>query len=720
MAHIETKDPFGFVGSHVIRRQPRKKSGDEHGWLTRYDEALDCYTLFVPGKGEPRKLARGEVMKFLSAPNIELHNDDHDEFPPPIKDTITSRYLGAILRRPREGSGSDTMTDVDDDVRGFVKCYLPFGDRYLVEYEDGTEDEISESAVIEGVLALLKSLFFSPKRKKLRHESIRTKKHTRGFIDELNDEPTRQKRRRLGDMITQEIPVGSVEVVEDAAGDNLELITEVKMEMEAAPSILDMMSSSTSEATRQNALERASHPVDELKEGKEVDSSARRQEVTKSMRETVKDTKQLEKTVAYYVVNTKPHVAVEPLPRRAMAFELLRASLLNLLDHREAISVRTAMQYDLLQNPDVRDRDAVIRFVNADGLTVLNRLLNSLANDNWDDENEEKDGEHSSRDRMKLDNELLHVLKIVAMLPTPSRDQVIASTVGKTINYLCKTGGPPGRQNALPKCITALAKWIKTSWIKNIPSAPKPKAISHNSSTQPPHRLQQQARRGGRGGSSGRPSLQLNRRQLPPPQRPFPISKTQEEHQGLRNNLALSGLARPNQVAEVQSKGPSALPHLPVSRRVHGGLKPDWMRQKENLSRSRFCLDDTATMDKKIGLVSSAPVVTSPPSAVPPQDHNPDQHEGAGGPDGVFGRPQKLRFGKRWSTREFGIQDPPDTLRQSSIRSSYATPSYGHSRYPNQHSVHMPPVPPPTRRPRSILRRVSRYNDEPALDGPDM
>ncbi|POM79706.1 Integrase catalytic core protein [Phytophthora palmivora] len=64
MAHIETKDPFGFVGSHVVRRQPRK-GGEEHGWLTRYDEALDCYTLFVPGGGEPRLLARGEVMKFL-------------------------------------------------------------------------------------------------------------------------------------------------------------------------------------------------------------------------------------------------------------------------------------------------------------------------------------------------------------------------------------------------------------------------------------------------------------------------------------------------------------------------------------------------------------------------------------------------------------------------------------------------------------------------------
>ncbi|POM65540.1 Hypothetical protein PHPALM_18725, partial [Phytophthora palmivora] len=449
MAHIETKDPFGFVGSHVVRRQPRK-GGEEHGWLTRYDEALDCYTLFVPGGGEPRLLARGEVMKFLSAPNIELHDDDQDDFPPPVKDTTTSRYLGVKLRRLHQVS-SDDENSVNEDVRGHVTCFMPFGDRYCVEYEDGSTEEISETAVIDGMIALIKSPFFSsPSQKRTRGGSIRTRS-----IDEMDKgiAPLRRKRQRVetaSDATIQEIPSGSVAVVENVDEeqkdddvvivDQTEVEADVDKETEPAPNILEIMSSTLGNATRENSLEMASHPVEEpmqvdegevadvVEEGMESENLATNDPAIDT---TPANSARTGEEKPFYIIDKRPHAATEPLPKRAMAFELLRASLLNLLDRREASTVKIAMQYDLLGNPDVRDRDAVIRFLDADGLIVLNHLLNSFATEVLDDEDEEskEDSPEKIRERMERDDELLHVLKIVAMIPTPARDQVIASNI---------------------------------------------------------------------------------------------------------------------------------------------------------------------------------------------------------------------------------------------------------------------------------------------------
>ncbi|KAI9998371.1 hypothetical protein PInf_002758 [Phytophthora infestans] len=752
MAHIETKDPFGFVGSHVVRKQPRK-GGEEHGWLTRYDEGLDCYTLFVPGGGEPRLLARGEVMKFLSAPNIELHDDDQEEFPPPVKDTSTSRYLGVKLRRPREAS-SDNESHVDEDIRGHVTCFLPFGDRYCVDYEDGSIEEMSEAAVIDGIIALIKSPFFSsPSHKKIQNGSVRTRRS----IEELDGEDTahiRRKRQRVEaptDENVQDIPSGSDAVVgnvSDQQQDNdIILVDDAEMEAgtftetEPAPNILEIMSSTLGNTTRENSLELASHPVEEPILVDEDEVPGQDDTVVEVLEnpegptsgENAADTvptdaaaAESKKDAPFYIIEKKPHAAIEPLPRRAMAFELLRASLLNLLDQREATVVKIAMQYDLLRNPDVRDRDAVIRFMDADGLLVLNHLLNSFATEVLDDEEEsEEDTMEKIRERMERDDKLLHVMKIVAMLPTPSRDQVIASNIGKTINYLTKKRGPPGRKSVLPKCITGLAKWIKSSWIKNISPAPKVSPKAASKPRQPANRRQQQARRGGRGRSSGCSSHQLNRRQPPPSQRPqrqissIPRTPPEEQHFPV-DNTPIPRLSRPPSQQPVAAPAP-APPQPPAPRRVTGGLKPDWMRQKESLSRSRFCIDDNAVVDTRLYRdnrarpITNVPVVATPCQASTQQDRNPDQREDAGGPDGVFGRAQRLRFGKRWNTREFGIKDPPGTLRQP--QRSYSMPSYGRSQYSDQYeSVYVPPVPNSSRQPRSILRRVSRYNDEPAID----
>ncbi|GMF65970.1 unnamed protein product [Phytophthora lilii] len=748
MAHIETKDPFGFVGSHVVRRQPRK-GGEEHGWLTRYDEALDCYTLFVPGGGEPRLLARGEVMKFLSAPNIELHDDDQDDFPPPVKDTTTSRYLGVKLRRPQP-STADEEGHANEDVRGHVSSFLPFGDRYCVEYEDGSTEEISESAVIDGMIALIKSPFFSsPSRRKIRSGSVRIRSSIE--IDDEDVSAGRRKRPRVeiaSDADVVQIPSGSVAVVENTAEeqkdddvivvDQEELGTGALNETEPAPNIMEIMSFAVGGATRENELEKASHPVEQpahVDEGQVADQNDV-VEILKSQPQagntdyaadtTTESAAQAgkKKEMPFYIIDKKPHAATAPLSKRGLAFELLRASLLNLLDRREASVVKIALQYDLLRNTDVRDRDAIIRFMEANGLMVLNHLLNSYATEILDDEDEETKGSAESteknRERMERDDELLHVLKIVAMLPTPGRNQVISSNIGKTINYLCKVRGPPGRQSPLPRCITGLAKWIKSSWIKNIPPASKSSPKNTPKARPTPSRPQQQARRGGRGGSPGRQS----RRQPPPSQRPQrqvpPAPRMPSVDNTLISRLSRQRLTPPTQQSAAAPAAASTTTQAPAPRRVTGGLKPDWMRQKENLSRSRFCIDDNTNVDTRLYRdsrtrpITNVPIVASSFQAPVQHDRNPDQHEDAGGPDGVFGRPQRLRFGKRWSRQEFGLHDPPGILTQPP--GSYSMPSYGRSQYPEQYSVRVPPVPYLSRPPRSILRRVSRYNDEPVIE----
>ncbi|TDH73658.1 hypothetical protein CCR75_002328 [Bremia lactucae] len=743
MAHIETKDPFGFVGTHVVRRKPRR-SGEEHGWLTRYNEALDCYTLFVPGGGEPRILSRGEVMKYLSAPNIELHDNDQDEFPPPVKDITTSRYLGVkVLRQSHQVLRLNRSGEVDD-IWGQVTCYLPFGDRYRVEYDDGSSDEMSESAVIDGIIALVKSPSFSqPYRQKMRRNRLVKITQRRDAADEEARVVRRRKRQRVeinADKYVQEIGSDSDAGAENAANpqtDNgVNLADQRAGEGDEAETVLNISEkpSSAIAASGRTSLEMASCPEEPINLVAVVHND--KDQVTakvlkmpaelansKMPHEDKSNEAGKQKTIPIYVMKKKLHKATEPLPRRAMAFEILRAALVNMMNRPEANAIKTVMQYNLLRNPDVRDRDAVLRFLDDDGLLVLNYMLNLFSTEALKDNESIGDLNDKMRDQLKRDNEVLHVLKIVAMLPTPSRDQVIASSIGKTINYLCKMRGPPGRESVLPTCIIDLAKWIKSSWIKNIPpaakSVSKASCITRNLASRP----QQQARRGGRGGSPGRPSIRLNLRRPPPlhrPQREFRLASREstEEQDVAVDNTPIPRLSRGKQSLPLQE--PEAVvastPQLPTSRPVTGGLKPDWMRQKENLARSRFCID-TTNLDKNCRdrQTRNGPGVAAP---VTLQKRNPDQHEDAGGPDGVFGRPQRLRFGKRWSIQEYSIKDPPSTITQPP-KTSHTMPINVRSQYSEQErAVQVPSVPYSTRPPRSILRRISRYNDEPAIDGP--
>lgn len=183
MSHIKTKDPFGFVGSHVIHQRGSGATAgaatsrassfsgfggattasstavngsdqqEEHGWITRYDARLDNYTLFIPGKGASVH-SRGDVMKLIVDPSFLVQNDDDDEFPAPIEDP-TSRYVDVPMTKAAVGLGASSSAN--GSINGVVKCYLPFADVYKVVYEDGTSEEVSEDTIINSMIFMLTS-----------------------------------------------------------------------------------------------------------------------------------------------------------------------------------------------------------------------------------------------------------------------------------------------------------------------------------------------------------------------------------------------------------------------------------------------------------------------------------------------------------------------------------------------------------------------------------
>lgn len=217
MAHIKTKDPVGFVGSHVIHQRgsaataasATSRAGsfsgfesaattaataiatgddkqEEHGWITRYDARLDSYTLFIPGKGASVH-SRGDVMKLIADPSFLVQNDDDDEFPAPIEDP-TSRYVDVPMTKAAAvGLGVPSSTA---SVDGVVKCYMPFADVYKVVYEDGTSEEVSEDAIINSMIFMLTSQRAAltaptvPAKPATAADSENTKKRKRG-VDAL-------------------------------------------------------------------------------------------------------------------------------------------------------------------------------------------------------------------------------------------------------------------------------------------------------------------------------------------------------------------------------------------------------------------------------------------------------------------------------------------------------------------------------------------------------
>ncbi|KAJ0400932.1 hypothetical protein P43SY_006615 [Pythium insidiosum] len=178
MAHIETKDPFGFVGSHVVqrvvsrgRRRPRQSAADSdaadkhdggvvlHGWITRYDVRLDAYTLYLPGSRGTTLHSRGDVMKFIANPEFQLRREDDDAFPPPVEDTA-SRFVGLPMRKaarsPRKRRADSAP--LSGAIAGRVACFRPFADRYRVVYDDGSSDDVTESDIVDSLIATVKAM----------------------------------------------------------------------------------------------------------------------------------------------------------------------------------------------------------------------------------------------------------------------------------------------------------------------------------------------------------------------------------------------------------------------------------------------------------------------------------------------------------------------------------------------------------------------------------
>ncbi|KAF1316784.1 hypothetical protein FI667_g15215, partial [Globisporangium splendens] len=751
MAHIKTKDPFGFVGSHVIRKNRSLAAGgfsgfggsvsssaaesgeDEHGWITRYDARLDSYTLFIPGKG-PSAYTRGDIMRLIADPNFHVQNDDDDEFPAPIEDT-KSRYVDVPM-----------VKNADDGcaIKGTVRCYLPFADLYKVVYEDESTEEASEDAIINSMILMLT-----------------TQTHTSATLAENTQQQGVSKKRKRVDVpavslpptppSSLSVPLPPATVRSVSAPTTPSLSPPSMMPVSFSPllrmggspvvthsNILELAGSSVSmnsngaaaletpaaaaavvplAVTAQSAQVNQATPlpsVDPTPAAPFVKNEPPPEDVVmliddepsvemipldaddvimQPAESSAPSTSSPSNPSRFYLIPPEAtrYEAVEPLEKRSVAYGYLRQELLSMLDRKEASAKKIAIQYDILRNPDIKHQNAIRRFMEASGLVVLNHLIKV----------------YSAGKDLGLEpygETVLLLFKIVAMLPTPTQDQVISSGIGKTIGYLSRSQPPPPFTN-LPKSIGHLAKWIRAVWSAKV-------------KRDPDHKQKMAAIADARA-KSGRPSKHLGartppgsgaQRQMPPIEIPEPIEVDATPIPRRANRPVL-----PNPPSPAAPRPPLAPPadlSLPLSNagRKTGNLKPDWMRQKENLSRTRFSIggdsaaefnhykrrNGAATPASGIasGSTSNTSILSlSAPSENPASYHGEnEQAEGAGGERGTYGRRQRITFGSRWSVVEFHRDSPPDAVRPTSRFHSQQPQRYG--------------------RPRSILRRHSKYRDD--------
>lgn len=413
MAHIKTKDPFGFVGSHVIRKcsaaaaTTRGFSGfgggssssssaanggqDEHGWITRYDARLDSYTLFIPGKG-PSTYTRGDIMKLISDPGFHVQNDDDDEYPAPIEDT-KSRYVDVpMVKSSSTASG----------VAGTVKCYLPFADLYKVVYDDQTTEEVSEDTIIDSMIRMLAS-------------QVQTQATT---VNENQQQQRQSKKRKRVDVpavaasvaatpLHVPLPPATVRSVSAPVPpvSMMPVSFSPLLRMGGSPvvthsNILELASTSSSSSSVSSngaaAMEtpRAAAPVPAPAAQHLPPPSVQPLSATTPfikneppssdniimliddepavemipldaddvIMQPVVSSSSTEASAGpalprpFYLISDEPYEPVKPLEKRSVAYGCLRQELLNILDRREAGAKKIAMQYDILRNPDIKVR----------------------------------------------------------------------------------------------------------------------------------------------------------------------------------------------------------------------------------------------------------------------------------------------------------------------------------------------------------------------------
>lgn len=777
MAHVVTKDPFGFVGAHVVqhahaharrgRRRQRSTStantnttshalkpdpgaaaastaasddesdGDQlittrdglfvlHGWITRYDVRLDAYTLFIPGTGTSLH-ARGDVMKFISNPEFQLRRVTDDGLAPPIEDT-TSRFVDApVLRyrvrgkkRPRLATGRPGVDDgdgVDDSVAGRVACYLPFTDQYRAVYEDGVTAELTESEMVDGVVAFARHA--REALAQLKTTDAATRKRRRGqrpatpvvqvsqaaatsisnnntAVDDDGEEtedeappvavPTIKKEtikppprgddhHHHEDAASQVVQVdatawendASVALPGDAPTANRGEIDDDEP-MELLP-LDDDDDDNVAPSTVSSAAPPATSATTTPIWVPDIVALAYEDDEVMEVTPPVPIPEQLAR---FYSPPTYTHVATAHLEKRTAAFDVVRAELAVLIESDEARALETALVADVLANKDIKARDAVRRFVETGGLVVLNTVLNARASDAL------------ARPEHRYDH-VLRLLKVLAMLPTPSERQVMESSIGKTLGRLIKARFREQSTTAdtrMPKCIAHLAKWIKHRWIATMKREAKPTAASTVAASTttsrptavPKKHLQRpiHGRPNGHRSNDPEPIPRLVRGApprspmfVPPPPPPPPP-------------VVPFGVSQPKDILGSALASPRA---------NKSSLKPDWMRQKDLLTRTRFTINADATAERQHyqrATPQHQPHNNAPPSQTQRVEEDPGER-------GVFDRAQRLSFTPRWNVCEFFKDAPPSAVRRSDSAGSTRGSSRGS--------------------PRPILRKASKYRE---------
>lgn len=412
MTHIRSKDPFEFVGKHVIRGLPRAPHRQEHGWITRYDADIDCYWLFVPGSGPPKRVTRAEVIKFVANPNIQMRDDDQDAFPPPVEDS-TSRFVGvpvvksagATSRRRRKAA----------QTTGKVACFLPFADLYRVEYADGSTEEMEESAIIDSMIAQLKAERATPAEnppvidvdapttRSGRRKRPRADAPSSPEFEEVPEPPPSSSRASSSAsastsssraQVKREVPVATATASsetseQDAQDDVFEFGNNSAYDVEEDEAMPEYTAPPPASNERVSILELDEAmgefiPVDEDDDDGQTiqpDASMGRQ-IGPGGSEAVETPAQPSSprspsTMPFYIIEDAAHTSMEPLDRRSTAFEYLRQWLLNLLDRQEAGNHKNLQQYDVLRNSDIKVRR--VSTLNCIAVVVLDLTLSCAA-----------------------------------------------------------------------------------------------------------------------------------------------------------------------------------------------------------------------------------------------------------------------------------------------------------------------------------------------------
>ncbi|TMW58071.1 hypothetical protein Poli38472_013545 [Pythium oligandrum] len=773
MANSWTRDPFGFVGAHVIQRTRRRRrrgsissenehSDDEyvlHGWITRFDIQLDAYTLFTPGVLEDSnqhadeaqtsvvavpssrtQYSRGDVMKFNSNPDFQVRHAKDPAFPPPEED-YTTRFVNVPMQkrridesprmsraRKRRGEEEETKTEKDRVVYGHVECFLPFADLYKVVYDDDTVEEVTESEVIDNLIASVRQLHPKAVRQEDYHDAstspavaplqyrkrrrvdasntngktVSRQIKTEDSDDETEDEDaTRVKREMLSghdagkDTDEEADPIkpeplrydgkegnrSSAPAMVDLSNDGDETMEEfVPLDEDVAHVDVDLDTSLTQSDPDPDA-EIISF-LDAYPDSLSVEFNVPSSESSSSapvvdepaLSPPSSPTTTSSVPPVFYIVDKPEHIATDRLETRAQAFEILRQELLRLLEMDDllpsqvpkgTVQSKTTILSDILHNRDIKDRDSVRRFVDSGGLVVVNHVMNAHLTD-------------VTVPSQARNERVLFLLKILAMLPTPTGRQVMESTIGKTIGRLSKSRRTDKEADpTMPKCLPHLAKWIKTRWIQTMerddmkPTKSQPSKASNRTSN---------SRNSKAPSTTGRPSKQ-------PDPTPRPSAAPAAPRDVLGHALSSAG---------------------PPKAKGKASLKPDWMRQKESLSRTRFTVNTDAraeqnhyNRDRRQQPSSSAPSRSHKQQTMVPEPPAPiRENDIPGGTRGVFGRNQKLAFGSRWSVCEFYRDTPPTAVRRFTSGSNSSITG----------------LPPPSRLmtpKRSILRRNTKYTADP-------